>query len=190
MFQPPYDLVLASGSPRRQQLMQQAGFKFTIRLNAVEETYPKTLDVYQVAPYLAQLKAQSFRGKLAPNELVITADTVVIQAGNVLEKPADKAEAIAMLQALSGDTHEVVTGVCLHTNAKEVVFHDTTSVHFLPLTQVEIESYVTECQPFDKAGSYGVQEWIGMVGVSKLEGSFYNVMGLPLHALYQHLKNF
>ncbi len=189
-FQSSYRLVLASASPRRQQLMQQAGFPFEVRIQSSEEHYPDTLLPEEVAPYLAAQKAEVLRETLAPDELLIAADTVVILGERVLGKPTDEAEAFEMLSALSGTTHEVVTGVCLLSQEKKVVFHDTTHVTFLALTPEEIRTYLAECQPYDKAGAYGVQEWVGMVAVSHLNGSFYNVMGLPLHALYQQLKAF
>ena len=190
MFQPNYKLILASGSPRRQELLKQSGFNFEIRLKQIEENYPSDLPKKEIASYLAQLKANAFKDDLNANELLITADTVVVLGNEELQKPQDFDEAFTMLNKLSGNTHQVITGVCLRSKEKEVVFSDTTNVQFLDLTKNEIESYLEEYKPYDKAGSYGIQEWIGMLGIERIEGSFYNVMGLPLHALYQQLKMF
>lgn len=190
MFQPNYKLILASGSPRRQVLLRQSGFNFEIRLKQIDEVYSSDLPKKEIASYLATLKAHAFKDELKADELLITADTVVVLGNEELQKPKDFSEAFNMLSKLSGNMHQVITGVCLLSNEREVVFSDTTNVQFLDLTKSEIESYLKEYKPYDKAGSYGIQEWIGMLGIERIEGSFYNVMGLPLHALYQQLKMF
>lgn len=190
MFQPNYYLILASGSPRRQELLQQAGFTFEIRLKSIEEEYSETLSKIEIAPFLAQLKANAFKKELKENELLITADTVVVLEDQELQKPQNFDEAFEMLSKLSGRVHQVITGVCLLSCQKQVVFSEVTNVHFVSLTEKEIETYIKEYKPYDKAGSYGIQEWIGMLGIERIEGSFYNVMGLPIHALYRQLKLF
>ena len=181
-------LILASSSPRRQFLMREAGYNFTVEKPDVDETFPKELPVEQVAKYLASKKAEYFRKELHEEAVVITADTVVILENNVLNKPADREEAIAMLSQLSGKTHLVMTGVCILSKEKEESFDDTTEVTFKKLSKVEIEFYVDNYKPFDKAGAYGAQDWIGMVAIEKIVGSYFNVMGLPMHKVYDHMK--
>jgi len=181
-------LILASSSPRRQFLMREAGFLFEVEKPDINETYPDSLPVEQVARYLALKKAEYFRNKLQ-HEVILTADTVVILEGVILNKPANKTEAIKMLTRLSGKIHLVMTGVCILSAEKEESFDDTTEVTFKKLSQAEIEFYVDTYQPYDKAGAYGAQDWIGMVAIEKITGSYFNVMGLPMHKVYQHLSN-
>ncbi len=182
-----YPLVLASGSPRRKQLMTDAGFIFTIETRPTDEAFPATLPVDAVAEYLARQKAAEFVADLG-NRIVLCADTVVILDDQVLNKPADEADARRMLHMLAGRTHRVRTGVCLLTPTETISFTDETLVTFAPLTDDEISYYVRVGKPFDKAGSYGAQDFIGLVGIERLEGSFYTVMGLPTHRVYQALK--
>jgi septum formation protein len=181
-------LILASSSPRRQYLMKEAGFEFTVEKPDVEEDFPGEMPVDQVAKYLASKKAEFFRPQIH-NEIIVTADTVVILGYKIMNKPSDRNEAIKMLSELSGKTHLVMTGVCIVSKEKEESFDDTTEVTFQSLTQKEIEYYVDNYKPFDKAGAYGAQDWIGMVAIQKITGSYFNVMGLPIHKVYQHLKN-
>lgn len=181
-------LILASSSPRRQYLMKEAGFEFTVEKPDVEEDFPSEMPVDQVAKYLASKKAEFFRPQIH-NEIIVTADTVVILENKIMNKPADRKQAIEMLTELSGKTHLVMTGVCILSKEKEESFDDTTEVTFQSLTQKEVEYYVDNYKPFDKAGAYGAQDWIGMVAIQKITGSYFNVMGLPIHKVYQHLKN-
>jgi septum formation protein len=185
----PYRVILASQSPRRQQLLRELGLEFRTELRPIDEAIPPGITASEAAAYLAGRKADEFAGALAPDELVVTADTVVVSAGQALGKPTDATEARQMLRGLSGRTHQVVTGVCLLTQARKWVAHDTTLVTFRDLTPAEIDYYVAQYQPYDKAGAYGIQEWIGMVGIERIEGSYFNVMGLPLHRLYQMLQD-
>ena len=185
-----YRVVLASKSPRRQALLKEIVPEFSIMLRDTAETYPPTLVGAQIVEHLAGLKASAFDGELADDQLLITADTIVWLDGSVLGKPKDRSEAIDMLQRLSGCKHTVYTGVCLKTTQKTRVFSVATDVFFRQLDQSEITYYVDTYKPFDKAGSYGIQEWIGYVGVERIEGSYFNVMGLPVQRLYQELKMF
>jgi septum formation protein len=181
-------LVLASNSPRRRQLLTDLGLRYEIRLREVAEDYPAHLRRAEVAEYLAAHKAEAYRADLAPDEVLLTADTIVCLDDDVLNKPADEAEARAMLTRLQGRAHDVYTGVCLLAgNGQRTVFSDQTRVHFRPLSAAEIEFYVRTYQPLDKAGAYGAQDWIGMVAVTKLEGSYFNVMGLPVHRVWAEL---
>ncbi|HEY5824598.1 MAG TPA: Maf family nucleotide pyrophosphatase [Cyclobacteriaceae bacterium] len=182
-------LILASSSPRRQYLMKEAGFTFTVEKPDVEEDFPDHLPVEQVAKYLAAKKAEFFRPKMH-DEVIVTADTVVIINNKIMNKPQDRKEAIAMLTELSGQTHLVMTGVCIISKEREESFDDTTEVTFKKLTQSEIEFYVDQYKPYDKAGAYGAQDWIGMVAIEKIVGSYFNVMGLPIHKVYSHLISF
>lgn len=184
-----YNLILASGSPRRQQLLHDLGVPFTVQLFPVEETYPPELAPERVATYLSEKKGQAYQAHIASNELVITADTTVLVGDEVLNKPADAAEARGMLIKLSGTVHRVVTGVSLTRTHTVDTFSDTTYVYFRALSENEIDYYVRHFQPFDKAGGYAIQEWIGMVGIEKIEGSYFNVVGLPVEKLYGKLKN-
>lgn len=181
-------LVLASNSPRRRQLLSDLGLRYEIRLQEVDESFPPHLVRAEVAEYLAAHKAEAYRATLAPDEVVLTADTIVCLDDDVLNKPADEAEAIRMLTRLQGRAHDVYTGVCLLTGSgQHVIFSDQTRVHFRALSPAEIEFYVQNYKPLDKAGAYGAQDWIGMVAVTRLEGSYFNVMGLPVHRVWEEL---
>lgn len=182
-----FKLIVASQSPRRQALVSTLGIPFEVRLADVEEVYPSDIDLYSVPEYLARLKATPHRKSLKPNEILLTSDTVVIFQQRILGKPKDRQHAIEMLGELSGKMHEVVTGIALETREKSVQFSTLTRVYFSPLTQEEIAYYVDNYAPYDKAGAYGIQEWIGYIGVEKIEGCYYNVMGLPVHDLYKAL---
>ncbi len=183
-----YKLILASNSPRRKELLAGLGVPFEVRvLQDIDEHYPENLPVNEVARYIAKEKADAYRRIVAPDELIITADTVVIVGDEILGKPMDEADAVRMLRLLSGRTHQVTTGVCLLTAEKERCFDVTTDVTFKTLTDEEIHYYVNRYRPFDKAGAYGIQEWIGYIGVTGLNGSYYNVMGLPVQRIYQEL---
>ena len=183
-----YKLILASASPRRQQLMKDAGFTFEVRLKNVEEKYPQELHWENVPEYLSKVKASAFREELKADEVLITADTVVCIHDRILGKPADRKEAISMLQELSGNRHLVVTGVSVTTRTEQLSFSSRTDVFFKRLSNEEIEFYVDTYKPFDKAGAYGIQEWIGYIGIERIEGSFYNVMGLTIQKLYETLR--
>ena len=183
-----YKIILASQSPRRQQLLQDLGIEFSLRSIPVDENYPDTLTPEQVALFLAEKKGKAYQPGLSANELVITADTTVIVEGRVLNKPANAPEATAMLEQLSGKVHQVITGVCLTTADGMQSFSDTTLVFFRTLRTAEIEYYVAHYAPYDKAGGYAIQEWIGMVGIEKIEGSYFNVVGLPVEKLYHALN--
>lgn len=195
MLQLRYPLILASGSPRRRQLMTDAGFAFTIEVRPTDESFPADMPADDVAEYLARQKAEQFVADLG-ERLVLCADTVVILNDQILNKPANEADARRMLSALAGRTHRVRTGVCLLTPAPDSQapvmqsFTDETTVTFAPLTDDEITYYIHTCHPFDKAGSYGAQDFIGLVGIERLDGSFYTVMGLPTHRVYQLLKSY
>jgi len=181
-------LVLASNSPRRRQLLSDLGLSYEIRLQEVDESFPAHLVRAEVAEYLAAHKAAAYGATLAPDEVVLTADTIVCLDDDVLNKPADEAEAIRMLTRLQGRAHDVYTGVCLLTgDGRRVVFSDQTRVYFRALSPAEIEFYVRNYKPLDKAGAYGAQDWIGMVAVTRLEGSYFNVMGLPVHKVWEEL---
>lgn len=182
--------ILGSGSPRRKELLEGIGVSFTIRTKDTEEIYPAELAVEAVPAYLAQLKAKALLPDLAENEKVICADTVVILNGEIIGKPIDRNDAINMLTRLSGQTHTVITGVFAGDQNKQVIASDTTFVTFGELTHEEICSYIDDYRPFDKAGSYGVQEWLGYVAVERLEGSYTNVMGLPTHLVYRIIQDF
>ena len=182
-----YHLILASKSPRRQALLKSLGLDFEVRSIEADESFSPDMPVREVAAYLAQKKSKDF-GPLQPGELLITADTTVVQGNDIMNKPENRQEAIGMLQRLSGGMHEVVSSICLRSEVKEVLFSENTRVFFRVLGQQEIEHYVDQYQPYDKAGAYGIQEWMGMTGIEKIEGDYYNVMGLPTQALYQHLK--
>ena len=185
-----YHIILASASPRRRQLLSGLGIDFEVRtLAGIDESYPDHLQGEAIAAYISKAKAEAYRATLAPNDLVITADTIVSVDGNVLGKPANEAEAHQMLQLLSGRTHEVVTGVTLMTKSQQQTFTATTSVTFAPLTEAEITHYVPHYRPLDKAGAYGIQEWIGMIAVESIQGSYFNVMGLPVQRLYKALRD-
>ena len=181
-----YDVILASNSPRRQELLKKLVPKFKIQVVPIEENYPKELAKNQIAKYLSELKSAAYQP--TKNQLIITADTIVSIGNEVLGKPKDSNDALEMLMKLSGKTHLVTTAVSIKTTEKLITFSDTTEVTFYKLTSQEMEQYITNCQPFDKAGSYGIQEWMGYFGIKKMNGDYYNVMGLPLHKLYRTLK--
>ena len=182
-------LTLASNSPRRQQLLKEAGFKFIVRTAPIDEEYPDDIHYKDVAEYLARKKADAIPFQL-DNEVIITSDTVVVLHGTILGKPKDKSHAVQMLSQLSGQTHDVITGVCLKSENKTITFSDTTNVTFNMLTSEEINFYIDNYKPFDKAGGYGIQEWLGMISINKIEGSYFTVMGLPIHRVYEVLKDF
>lgn len=183
-------IILGSKSPRRRELIQSLGFaaEIELRTEEVEEVFPADMNPIDVAGYLAKLKATPLLPDLNGQELLITSDTVVLRDNEILGKPANREEAISMIQSLSGKKHQVITGVHLETVEKSLTLSNTTEVHFEALTNEEVTFYVDNFKPFDKAGAYGIQEWIGHIGISKIDGCYYNVMGLPLNALYQTMK--
>ncbi len=186
-----YNIILASNSPRRKELLAGLDIPFEVKtLPDIDESFPENLSGLEIPVYIAQAKANAYKQFLEETNLLITADTIVWLDNKVYGKPVDASDAFSMLKALSGKTHEVITGVCLTTQEKQVVFSAVSKVKFAILEDVEIQYYIEKYKPYDKAGSYGVQEWIGYIGVESLEGSFYNVMGLPVRLLYQHLKTF
>ena len=184
-----YKIILASNSPRRKELLSGLGVAYEVKtLPDVDESYPDGLSGEEIAKHIARGKAEAYRSLIQADELVITADTIVWLDGTVMGKPKDEEEAKDMLMRLSGKTHQVITGVCLTTTSTQKTFATVTDVTFATLTDEEVDYYVTRYQPMDKAGSYGVQEWIGFVGVENLSGSYFNVMGLPIQRLYTELK--
>lgn len=183
-----YHIILGSKSPRREELLQGLNVPFETVLIDVDETYPREIVGVDIPMYLAEKKANAYNEKLAENEMLITADTIVWLEGKVYNKPKDKADATVMLKNLSGKTHQVITGVCISTKNKRKTFHVISEVRFARLTSQEIDFYVDNYTPYDKAGAYGVQEWIGFIGVEYIEGSYFNVMGLPIQRLYTELK--
>jgi len=185
-----HKIILASGSPRRQQFLKELDINFEIRLKEIEEIYPDHLQAEEITDFLAKLKASAFENDLQDNEVLITSDTIVWLENKALGKPNGASHAVKMLTEMSGKTHKVITSVCIKTRKKELVFHEETLVTFASLTLEEIEYYLNNYQPFDKAGSYGIQEWIGLVAIEKIEGSYANVVGLPTHKLYKELMNF
>jgi len=186
-----FHLILATGSPRRHFLMKGAGFEFDISIpDGIDESYPKSKLKKEIPEFLAEKKALAFSGKLYENDLVITADTIVLVEDSILGKPMNREEAILMLQLLSGRSHDVITGVCIFTKNKKKTFSSLSKVYFNKLTEDEIIFYVDNYKPYDKAGAYGAQEWIGYIGIEKIEGSYYNVMGLPIQMLYAELEQF
>lgn len=184
------EIILASKSPRRQQLLKDLGLDFQIILKEVEEIYPPELKREEVPMFLSKLKADAFVPDLKPNQLVITSDTIVCLEGRIIGKPKDREDAFHMLSDLSGKMHEVITAVTLTSLEKQVSFFVITEVYFKTLTNLEIDYYINEYQPYDKAGSYGIQEWIGYIGIEKIVGSYFNVMGLPVKELYDELERF
>ncbi len=183
-------LVLASRSPRRQELLRQMGLEFSIRNQSIEETYPEELEGSAIAEYLASQKANALQHTLHSDEILLTSDTVVWCNGQSLEKAADAEKALEMLQKLSGRSHEVITAVCLQSTDFKEVFSDTVKVYFRELTDTDMKYYISSYRPYDKAGAYGIQEWIGMTGITAIEGSFFTVMGLPTHLIYERLPKF
>ena len=184
------NLILASGSPRRQELLKSLGVPFEIRLKEIDENYPKHLKKSEISDYLAQLKSNAFVEELNPKDLLITSDTIVWYHNMALGKPKSKDDAFQMLQKLSGKTHEVITSVCLKSLQKEDIFNSITKVTFKELSSEEIQFYIDNYNPMDKAGAYGIQDWIGQIGVTKIEGSYFNVMGFPIHKIYSQLLKF
>jgi septum formation protein len=183
-----YNIILASQSPRRAELLAGLNIPFEIKVIDIEESYPSQLVGVDIPMYLAEKKADAFAGQMKENSLLITADTIVWHEGRVFGKPKDKADAIDMLKSLSGKTHQVITGVCISTFNKRKTFHAISEVRFASFLSEEIEYYLHNFKPYDKAGAYGVQEWIGFIGVEHIEGSYFNVMGLPIQRLYTELK--
>lgn len=184
-----YDIILASQSPRRQQLLEGLGLKFRVVTFPFEEIIPDNLPPHQAAEFLAMQKADACPGEeLRNNSLLITADTIVVKNGIILGKPSGREEALAMLRSLSNCTHEVITGVCLRTGSRSSCFHSLSRVSFKAIPEEELVYYVDRYHPFDKAGAYGIQEWIGYTAVERIEGSYYNVMGLPTFRLWEELR--
>ena len=181
---------MASKSPRRHELMKGLGIPFEVRTKEVNEDFDPNLQGAEIPLYLAEKKANAFKSDLSEGEVLVTSDTVVWLGNHVFNKPANADEAVAMITELSGRTHEVITAVCLTSSEKQIVVSETTKVHFAQVEREAIEWYVSEFKPFDKAGAYGIQEWIGYVGIEKIEGSFYNVMGFPTRLFYNELKKF
>ena len=180
-------IILASGSPRRQQFLKELDVDFEIQLKDVEEVYPEHLQAEEITNFLAKLKASAFVLNLDENDILITSDTIVWLNNKALGKPKDYDDAFEMLTEMSGTTHKVITSVCLKTIDKEIVFYEETLVTFTELSSEEIKYYLDNYKPFDKAGSYGIQEWIGLVAITKIEGSYANVVGLPTHRLYEEM---
>lgn len=185
-----HNIILASKSPRRQELLKGLGLSFEIKTKEIEEIFPPALFREEIPVYLSNLKAKAFEHDLNENDLVITSDTIVWNDNKQLGKPKDKDDAINMLQSLSGKNHEVITAVTLMTKKKTHSFFETTKVFFKKLSLEEIEYYIDNYKPFDKAGSYGIQEWIGFIGIPKIEGDYFNVVGLPLNRLHKELEKF
>ena len=185
-----YHLILASGSPRRQEFFKGLGLDFEVRLKPIKEEYPQRLKHFEISDYLAQLKSLPFENELQQNDILITSDTIVWHDNNALGKPRTEQEAFDMLKSLSNKTHEVITSVCFKTISSEKTVNSTTKVTFKEFSDDEIWYYVHHFKPLDKAGAYGIQEWIGQIGVTNLEGSYFNVMGLPLHLVYNTLLEF
>ncbi len=185
-----HKIILASGSPRRQQFFKDLDLDFEIRLKDIEEIYPDSLKAEEITNFLAELKANAFEGELIENEILVTSDTIVWHKNNALGKPKDYEDAFQILKSLSNDTHEVITSVCFKTTEKTITFHEVTKVTFNALSDASIHYYLENYKPFDKAGAYGIQEWIGFIGVSKIEGSYANVMGMPTDKVYEYLLKF
>ena len=181
-------IILASGSPRRQELLKSLGVDFTIKVKSIDEVYPSILKREEITNYLAELKAAAFNDEIVQNDILITSDTIVWLHNKPLEKPLDSLHAKQMLSELSGKTHEVITSVCIKTLQEVRTFFDVTEVNFKKLSSEEITYYVDNFKPFDKAGAYGIQEWIGFIGVESIKGSYFNVMGFPVHKIYEELQ--
>lgn len=184
-----HKIILASGSPRRQQFFKDLDLDFEIRLKKIEEVYPDHLKADEITNYLAVLKANAFEGELHENEILVTSDTIVWHKNKALGKPKDYDDAFQILKTLSNETHEVITSVCFKTTKNSTVLHEVTKVTFSILSDDSIHYYLKNYKPFDKAGAYGIQEWIGFIGVSKIEGSYANVMGLPTDKVFNYLLN-
>jgi len=185
-----FNIILASRSPRRQQLLRELGLKFDVVIKDYEETFPEGLNGEEIARYVAFKKAASFENEISDNEIVIAADTIVWCNNKVLGKPVNQEDAFAILKEISGNTHEVITGVSLRSKSKELTFSDSTKVTFETFTDEEIYYYIDKFKPFDKAGAYGIQEWIGILACSHIDGSYFNVVGLPVQRLYKELQRF
>ncbi|GGB65859.1 Maf-like protein [Flavobacterium suaedae] len=185
-----YKVILASGSPRRRQFMNDLNIDFEIRLNEVEEIYPENLQGCEITDFLAELKSNALADTLEDKEILITSDTIVWHNHEALGKPKDYDDAYTMLSSLSGKTHEVISSVCLKSSTKSVTFNETTRVTFHDITEEEIKHYLDNYKPFDKAGAYGIQEWIGLIAIAKLEGSYNNVVGMPVNKVYHELIKF
>lgn len=183
-------IILVSQSPRRRQLLQQAGFHFEVKPQEADESFPEDMPVDEVAPFLALRKARAARHFLTGDEVLLAADSVVILGGAIYNKPADAADARRILRALSGQVHRVITGVCLLSKVKERVFSGESRVHFARLSDEEIDYYIRTCQPFDKAGAYAIQEWIGLCKIDRIEGTYSNIMGLPMDLVYKEMADF
>lgn len=183
-----YNVILASGSPRRQQFFRDLDIDFSIQLKEIEEIYPENLKGVAITDYLSNLKSEAF-STLNDNDLLITSDTIVWLEGKALGKPKDAKDAVIMLKAMSGKKHEVITSICLKSNSFQKIINDITIVTFKELSDDEIQYYINNYKPFDKAGAYGIQEWIGFIGIDKIEGSYFNVVGLPVHKLYKELMD-
>ena len=186
----PYQIILGSNSPRRQELLKSLGFTFLNKPINADESFPANLQAEEICLYLAEKKADAYEEDLKDDEILITADTIVWCEGKVYNKPANFVEGKKMLESLSGKMHEVFTAICLKSGNKQTTFYDVSKVYFKNLKPEEIEYYLTNYSPYDKAGGYGVQDWLGYIGIDKIEGSFYNVMGLPVKELYEELVKF
>jgi septum formation protein len=184
----PYNVILASGSPRRQQYLRDLDIDFSIQLKEIEEIYPKELKGAEITDFLADLKSKAFTD-LQEKDVLITSDTIVWLENKAFGKPKDAKEAFSMLRALSGKKHEVITSISIKRLSFQKIINDTTTVTFKELTDAEIQYYINTYKPFDKAGGYGIQEWIGFIGIENIEGSYFNVVGLPVHKLYKVLMN-
>jgi septum formation protein len=184
-----YKIILASGSPRRQQFFKDLDLDFEIRLKEVDEVYPDHLQGKEITDYLAKLKSEAFTDDMQPNEIIVTSDTIVWLENKALGKPKDKDEAVQMLQSMAGKTHEVITSVCFKLMDKTDILNTVTKVTFNPISSEEIKYYIEHYQPFDKAGAYGIQEWIGLMAIHKIEGSYTNVVGLPTDLVFNYLSN-
>lgn len=182
-------LILASNSPRRKEIMTNAGYDFSVKVIPTDEAFPDDMPAERVPVFLAENKAKCFENEIQ-NEIILCADTVVVVDNQIINKPENKDDAVRMLKLLSGKTHQVITGVCVLTKEEINSFADTTFVQFKELADWEINYYIEKCKPFDKAGAYGVQDFIGMIGIPKIEGSFYTVMGLPIHKVYEALEKY
>jgi septum formation protein len=183
-------LILASASPRRKNLLEGLDIDFEVRVKECDENYPDDIQLRDVARYLAQKKSDVYANELQDNEIIICCDTTVLKDNDLLNKPNGAAEAKSMLQKLSGNQHEVITGVCIRSKEKNICFDVISKVWFNRLEDDEIDYYIEKYKPYDKAGSYGIQEWLGYIAIEKIEGSYYNIMGMPVHRIYEELKRF
>jgi len=182
-----HNVILASGSPRRHQFLKELDIPFTVKLKPVEEIYPPELTSYEITNFLSELKAEAIKDELAFHDILITSDTIVWHEEKALGKPEDATDAFNMLDSLSGKTHEVITSVTFTTSEMQRTVHDITNVTFKKLSEDEIIYYIENFEPFDKAGAYGIQEWIGLIGITNVEGSYFNVVGMPTHLVYKNL---